>query len=871
MYNTFTKYMQLTLLLVAFFIGKSGFSQISVLVCGAPSTASWNNDVQSKLLATGQFSTVDIFNTTSGTPTLANLQAYDAVLTFTDAGAQDPTLLGNNLAAYIDGGGGVVNCVFANASVPIQGAFNTSTYQVVVPAGQTQGTTLTLGTILDPSHPTVQGLTNLNGGSSSYTSTSTTLAPGAVTVAQWNNGSWLVAYKENVGPSNARRVDINLYPPSSDARSDFWSSSSQGGLLMANALSYVGKPKILVCGAVSDNTWLVDVQTKLQSTNLFNVVDIYNVYSTGTPSLATLQMYDAVMVFTDNSPMDPTMLGDNLAAYIDGGGGVVNCVFSVASVLVGGNFNTSTYQVSIPPSSQSSGATLNLGTVLEPCHPIITGISNVNGGSSSYISPSNNFVSGSSTVANWSDGTWMAAYRLNVGPSNARRADLNIYPPSSDVRSDFWDASSQGALLMGNAMLWAAGFGVDNNLPQAPGAISGNTTVCANGNETYSISAVSGATSYTWTFPGDVVVNSGQGTISVDVTLGTNGGNIEVIASGPCGTSSATIQAYTISDLALSAMTSSDVSCNGSTDGTATVNDATGGAGGYVYDWTPGTPTGDGSTSVSGLAPGTWTCTVTDANNCTTTVDVVVAEPTAVSVTSGGNASLCIGDLTPISANAIGGTGSFTYMWTPGNLSGSTVNVAPSADETYTVVATDNNGCTGSATVDVTVNQLPVVTAAASTNLVCTYGNDVQLTGSPSGGVWSGTGVTADLFAPSTGVGSYDLTYDYTDGNGCSASDMVTVVVDACAGVEDLSLVNNISLYPNPSNGKINVSFGAMVSVVQVEVIDLSGKVVASSQWNNIQNGSVKQIDLTEQSAGVYFVRFTGNGQTQTEKLILQK
>jgi len=70
-----------------------------------------------------------------------------------------------------------------------------------------------------------------------------------------------------------------------------------------------------------------------------------------------------------------------------------------------------------------------------------------------------------------------------------------------------------------------------------PGAITGNTTVCTGSIQTYSISAVSGATSYTWTIPVGWIINSGQGTTSISTTVDSSQGNVCVMASTPCGTS----------------------------------------------------------------------------------------------------------------------------------------------------------------------------------------------------------------------------------------------------------------------------------------------------------------------------------------------
>ncbi len=227
-------------LCIFMFAAMNSFAQLpKVLICGAPGLPSWSGDVKAKIMGTGQFNSVSVFDIGSGTPTVEDLKQFSAVLLYTDASAADPILLGDNLAAYIDGGGGVVSAVFATASVPIEGKFSTTDYQVMIPDAQTQGTTETLGTIWEPSHPIMEGVTNFDGGTSSYRSTSTSLAPGAYQIADWSDGLFLIAARSNVGPSLVNRVDLGFYPPSSDARSDFWVSSSDGALIMANALTYV--------------------------------------------------------------------------------------------------------------------------------------------------------------------------------------------------------------------------------------------------------------------------------------------------------------------------------------------------------------------------------------------------------------------------------------------------------------------------------------------------------------------------------------------------------------------------------------------------------------------------------------------------------
>ena len=77
-------------------------------------------------------------------------------------------------------------------------------------------------------------------------------------------------------------------------------------------------------------------------------------------------------------------------------------------------------------------------------------------------------------------------------------------------------------------------------IPSTPSLISGPSAPTMNSSANYSITAVSGATSYTWAVPTGWTINSGQGTTTITVTVGTNAGNIVVTATNVCGTSATT-------------------------------------------------------------------------------------------------------------------------------------------------------------------------------------------------------------------------------------------------------------------------------------------------------------------------------------------
>ena len=134
------------------------------------------------------------------------------------------------------------------------------------------------------------------------------------------------------------------------------------------------------------------------------------------------------------------------------------------------------------------------------------------------------------------------------------------------------------------------------------------------------------------------------------------------------------------------------VSCNGFTDGEAAAM-VVGALPGAVYNWLPAPPLGQGTTTASNLAAGTYVLDVIGANTtCIASSTVIITGPTAISATySSSDASCqnaCDGTL---SANISGGEAPYTVIWSPGNLNGaSQINVCPNI---FDISIVDNSGC----------------------------------------------------------------------------------------------------------------------------------------------------------------------------------
>jgi hypothetical protein len=159
------------------------------------------------------------------------------------------------------------------------------------------------------------------------------------------------------------------------------------------------------------------------------------------------------------------------------------------------------------------------------------------------------------------------------------------------------------------------------------------------------------------------------------------------------------------------------------------------------------------------------------------------------------------------------------------------------------------------------VNTNPIVTFGAI-NDMCVYNNSLVLNqGSPSGGTYSGTGVTAGQFDPATaGTGTFTLTYDYTDANGCSGSAESQVLVDECASLEESDL--GYIVYPNPANDLVIVD--NVASDATIEMYDSFGKLVNIT----VEMSSEKaHFSVNHLAVGVYQLRITTGGTVSTISL----
>jgi len=217
--------------------------------------------------------------------------------------------------------------------------------------------------------------------------------------------------------------------------------------------------------------------------------------------------------------------------------------------------------------------------------------------------------------------------------------------------------------------------------------------------------------------------------------------------------------------------TAAPITCFGAANGTAMTN-VNGGTAPYQYLWSNGQTTA----TTSGLTAGTYTVTATDANGCQALATVVITEPGALQAEIAAATPIsCFGEDNGMAeVNVNGGTAPYQYLWNNGQ---TTPTVSGLAAGTYTVTATDVNGCQASATVSIATPEALSGQITAIQQPVCPTIQNGALSATASGGTapYTYTWSTGQTTPAATGLdaGLYEVVI--TDSAGCTFSESITL------------------------------------------------------------------------------------------------
>ena len=256
-------------------------------------------------------------------------------------------------------------------------------------------------------------------------------------------------------------------------------------------------------------------------------------------------------------------------------------------------------------------------------------------------------------------------------------------------------------------------------------------------------------------------------------------------------------------------LSSTPASCAGACDGTATVGPI-GGTEPYVYVWDPPPGGGQGTAQATGLCAGVYSVSITDANLCDTTVQVLILEPQPIDLNGAVQDITCNGNCDgAISVIVSGGTAPYVLVWSPVPPVGQGTNaISGLCAVEYTLTVTDANGCTASQSW--TVAEPAALTAAGSSTQsecgICNGTASVAIAGGTApyfvqwtqGGNIIGTGESIGNLC----AGFYTATI--TDANLCSIAQLVPV---SDLDGEVTTMTDGTTTCPGDCDGSVNVDF----------------------------------------------------------------
>jgi len=233
-----------------------------------------------------------------------------------------------------------------------------------------------------------------------------------------------------------------------------------------------------------------------------------------------------------------------------------------------------------------------------------------------------------------------------------------------------------------------------------------------------------------------------------------------------------------------------NATCSG---GSASVT-ASGGTPPYTYAWS----NGQTSSAVSNLSTGNYSVTVSTPNSCPVTSAFTITQPAAMTSSVSTTNSSCTTSTGTSSVAVTGGSPAFSYSWSTLPVQTTATATGLSAG-TYSVLITDANGCTATATANV-INSNGPIASVNTTSITCNGANNGAATVTASGGTgvltynWipsGGSNATANGLSPGT------YTCVVSDANGCIQPETATITQPAILTASVNSTPANCSIGGN--------------------------------------------------------------------------
>ncbi len=389
-----------------------------------------------------------------------------------------------------------------------------------------------------------------------------------------------------------------------------------------------------------------------------------------------------------------------------------------------------------------------------------------------------------------------------------------------------------------NGCIKSLGFTITEPAPVAASPVKTDITCNTADDGTITVGISGGTAPYTFSWADD-------GSIFTSTRTSLTPGNYTVTVTDANGCMD--VESITIIEPAQ--LASSDVvqnvSCFGESTGAINLT-ISGGVAPYSFSWSNGALTED----LTNIAAGNYSVTVTDVNGCTINDSFTITQPaSALSKTEAVQQITCNGAVDGIiNLTVTGGSAPYTYNWSNGN---TTEDLSSLPAGTYTVIVTDNNGCT--ITDSYVITDPPVLSLTGTeTDITCFGADDGTIDITVSGGeapfiyAWSNGATTEDV----SGLTPGNYTINITDVRGCSTNQAFNIQEPAALSIG--YSVNNVTC------------FGSSDGVIDITVS--GGNAPYNYTWSNASTNE----DQTGLAAADYIVTVTDlNGCTLVETITI--
>jgi len=283
--------------------------------------------------------------------------------------------------------------------------------------------------------------------------------------------------------------------------------------------------------------------------------------------------------------------------------------------------------------------------------------------------------------------------------------------------------------------------------------------------------------------------------------------------------------------------------------------------GGKTFLWSNGSRTAN--ITVSPNKTTTYSVEVTDGEAKDT--DNVVVNVIKVSADAGADKNIKKGET--ISLTAEGGD---EYLWSNGEKS-ATISVSPSQTKTYTVIVYKSN-CSDSDEVTVNVEEVilesqSVEVSAGEDKTICSGESTILSAVGGDSYNWNTGDTNSEITVSPSQTTTYELK---AKSSGIDYIDYVTIFVEDCqANIDEEGSKSEIIIYPNPSNGLLNLESADPNTELDIQLMNLEGKILIQDKLNSANEGFSRQLDLSSFTKGIYFVRIFNSIQSDVKKIVL--